>query len=298
MPEISFIILNYNGFDETSKLVQSMLKWDISKLDFNIVVVDNCSSDDSFERLKNAFNQIEYIDVIQSEHNGGYSYGNNFGAKFAIEKYNPCYLAIANPDIQIDQDAVIALLTGFGVNDKIAMTAPVMQNTEGGYKVCSQKLPTFYDDFRMCWTEKNPPSVMTDRFETIPGHENMILSEMLPGSFFVVKTKCFQEAGMFDDGVFLFCEERIIGKRLKDLGYKLILRSDLFFIHAHSVTIKKAMDSIKTWKIIWKSRIYYQKKYNKVNQLKLVLLRLGAWYFLQVLAVKSKLYNWKHAIRP
>lgn len=295
MIDICFIILNYNGFPETKELVESLKNWNQEKLTFQAIVVDNCSTDQSFEQLSECFSSTSFVDVIRSEKNGGYSYGNNFGARYAIEKYAPQYIAIANPDIQIDQDTMIELLKTFEVDEKIAMVAPAMKNTKGEYRIYSQKLPTFQDDFRACWTEKAPPSVITENNKTIPGHENMILTEMLPGSFFAVKSSCFQEAGMLDEGVFLFCEERIIGKRFKDLGYKLILRSDLFFVHAHSVTIKKAMDNLKTWKIIWRSRIYYQKEYNKENKQKLALLRFGAWYFLKTLTIKSKLHDWKHA---
>lgn len=297
MTDICLIILNYNGLPETKELVESLKSWDEDMFSFRAIVVDNCSTDQSFEQLLECFSSTSFVDVIRSEKNGGYSYGNNYGARYAIEKYTPQYLAIANPDIQIDQDTMIELLKTFQVDEKIAMAAPAMKNTKGEYRLYSQRLPTFYDDFRACWTEKASPSIITKNYETVPEHENLILTEMLHGSFYVVKTSCFQEAGMLDEGVFLFCEERIIGKRLKDLGYKLILRSDLFFVHAHSVTIRKAMNTLKMWRAIWNSRIYYQKKYNRIDQSKIALLRFGAWYFHEMLAIKLRLHDWKQAMK-
>lgn len=294
MMDVCFIILNYNGFPETKDLVESLQRWDQSKLSFQTVIVDNCSTDQSFVQLSECFSSKDCVDVIRSEKNGGYSYGNNYGARFAIEKYHPQYLAIANPDIKITQDTVIALLKGFQVDNRIAMTAPAMKNTRGEYKLYAQKLPSFRDDFRACWTEKTSRTIV-DNYKTIPGEKNMILTEMLPGSFFVVKTPCFQEVGMLDEEVFLFCEERILGQRFKNLGYKIVLRSDLFFVHAHSVTIKKAMDNVKTWRLIWTSRVYYQREYNKVSKLNLVMLRFGAWYFLKMLVIKSRLHDCRYA---
>lgn len=289
MSEISFIILNYNGFAETAKLVQSMMTWDTSKLDFHIVIVDNCSSDDSFERLKNSFNQIEYIDVIQSERNGGYSYGNNYGAKYAIKNYNCRYIAISNPDVEIEQDMVIKLIETFQVDDRIAMCAPIMKALDGSYNIYSQDLPTYEDDLHAC-SLKNKPKTVKNEYDTL-NNENYIITEMIPGSFFVIRADCFSQIGMFDENVFLYCEERILGKRLKTAGYLCTKRADLFYVHAHAVTTSRAISEIKRWKILLNSRLYYQKTYEHVKGGRLILLKAAMEFFLIELRVLFRVKN-------
>ena len=293
---ICFVILNYNCAEETQHLVDTLNRWDGTALDYRIVVVDNCSTDNSFKVLSSLYRTNQFVDVIQSEKNGGYSYGNNYGSRYAKERYNPNYIAIANPDVQIEENTVAELLKTFHTDDSIAMVAPVMKSINGDYAIASQSLPKYYDDFRACWTEKNPPSVNKDSFQTLPNHQYMILIEMLPGSFFVVRTDYFFRAGLFDENVFLFCEERIIGARMKELGYKLILRIDLFFVHAHSVSIKKAMDTVKTWKILWRSRIYYQIRYNKISKTETALLKMCSWLFIRRLAILLYLHELKTAM--
>ena len=271
MSDISFVILNYNGYKETVRLIESLMKWDRSNLDFNIVIVDNCSSDDSFDRLRADFNQIEYIDVIKSWRNGGYSYGNNFGARYTIEKYNPKYIAISNPDVELEQDMVVKLIETFLLDDRIAICAPIMKALDGSYSIFSENLPTFEYDFRACflWSK----ATTTNKDYSILYNENNIITEMVPGSFFVIRADYFVEIGMFDENVFLYCEERILGKRLKNLGYLSIKRADLFFVHAHAVTTSRSISALNRWKILLNSRLYYEKTYEKIKGWRLLLLK-------------------------
>ena len=132
----------------------------------------------------------------------------------------------------------------------------------------------------------NSRTIKTDNYDYLNGNQNMILTEMLPGSFFAVRADLFQKIGMLDEKVFLFCEERILGKRMKDNGYKAVLRADLFFLHAHSVSIKKVYKVIQTRKLILNSRIYYEENYNHINFWQSFLLRTASFISLRYLQLK------------
>lgn len=280
MPKISIIILNYNGFEETYKLAKSISLWDYEKLDYHVVIVDNCSTDNSFQQLNNCFMKYSRFDVIKSEKNGGYSYGNNFGAKFAIDMYHPDYIIISNPDVEIEESMVVQLIKTFSIDKKIGMCAPVMKSLDGSYSVYSQKTPGYSDDLRACYIFNKPKSLIKKGYSYLGAHSNCIVTEMLPGSFFAIRTDCFIEVGLFDENVFLYCEERIIGWRMKNAGYLAVLRSDLSYIHAHAVTTSKAMDIMKKWKILLSSRLYYQKEYEKTDAFRLYVLKIAMKGFL------------------
>lgn len=280
MSLISFIILNYNGSEETSKLVDAISLWDRSMIDFSVIIVDNCSEDNSFDKLKNKYTDSDFIDVISSEKNGGYSYGNNYGAKYAIKKYNPKYIAISNPDVVIEQDMICKLLYTFETDSRIGMCAPVMKSIDGKYTIYSQRLPTYQDDLNACSLRDQSKSLIREGYKTLDSEGNFIVTELLPGSFFVIRTDCFSQIGMFDEHVFLYCEERIIGKKLKEAGFIAITRADLFFVHAHAVTIKKAISTINSWRILLQSRLYYQKEYEKVGTIKLIILKVAMTKYL------------------
>ena len=286
---ISFVVLNYNDATTTKKLVDALCTWEKEK--FSIIVVDNQSLDNSFQCLREQYALESNVVVIQSERNGGYSYGNNYGVKYALEHFNPKYIAIANPDIQIDEKTCCELIETFNVDSSVAMVAPVMKNLNGEYRIYSQKLPTYFDDLKACFKESKSKTIEEEKLEYLDNNKKMIITQMLPGSFFVVRSKCFKEIGMFDENVFLFCEERILGKKIMIRGYKAVLRSDLFFVHAHSVSIRKTYDTIKTWKILMESRYYYEKKYNNVDFFRRIIIKTSMRIFLCRLCLKLKLYE-------
>lgn len=289
MNSIAFIILNYNDVDTTIKLVDGLCGYSGNQFNYRVIVVDNCSTDSSMTVLRERYADKSLVDVIASQRNGGYSYGNNLGARYAIENYDPDYLAVANPDIWVDEETVAGLLETFKEDDKLCMCSPVMKDLSGGYHIHSQELPTFKDDLTACFSEKKPRTIKVDNYDYLNENHNMILTEMLPGSFFIVRAELFQKIGMLDENVFLFCEERILGKRMKDNGYKAVLRSDLFFLHAHSTSIGKAYKIIQTRRLILKSRIYYEEKYNHINIMQGLLLRSMSALSLFYLDLKLKI---------
>ena len=78
------VILNYNDAGSTQKLVDSIIGY---SLIWHIAVVDNCSTDGSLKLLGEKYSDNKKVSVISSGKNGGYSYGNNFGARYLIDQY-------------------------------------------------------------------------------------------------------------------------------------------------------------------------------------------------------------------
>ena len=68
-----------------------------------------------------------------------------------------------------------------------------------------------------------------------------------------------------DENVFLFYEEDILAHKLKELGYEEYSLNSVKFIHYESQTIKKSYHYMKKMRILYKSKMYYQKNYNKIN---------------------------------
>lgn len=291
MKKISFVILNYNDATTTMKLADSLEKWKCEKMDMHIVIVDNLSKDDSFQILSKKYHNSKFIDVIQSKYNGGYSYGNNFGIRYAINTYKPDYIAVANPDILIDEITLVDLLKTFDFDSNIAMVAPVVKDLNGHYSISMQRLPQYKDDLKACFNSNLTDTLSNDFMKYYDENHTMLMTEQIVGCFFVIRTSVFEAIGMFDENTFLFCEERILGKKLKDAGLGVVIRTDLFFVHAHSVSIKKEFNVINMWKRIMDSRYYYEKTYNKCNLIQLLALKICMKFFIGSLGVKLWLYK-------
>lgn len=79
MDKIGIILLNYNSYEDTKECIESLNK--ITYPNYEIIVVDNKSTDDSYTKLKT----VDNITLIQSNFNGGFAYGNNIGIKYALD---------------------------------------------------------------------------------------------------------------------------------------------------------------------------------------------------------------------
>ena len=79
---IGMVIVNYNDYRTTKRLLDNVKNYKILK---EIVVVDNKSTDDSLENLQKLKNKK--ITIIDSGENKGYSYALNVGCKYLITKY-------------------------------------------------------------------------------------------------------------------------------------------------------------------------------------------------------------------
>uniref|UniRef100_UPI0006D0DB42 glycosyltransferase n=1 Tax=Clostridium sp. NkU-1 TaxID=1095009 RepID=UPI0006D0DB42 len=105
---ISCIILNYNDAETTISLVNSLVNYEI--LD-SIVIVDNCSTDDSASRLQAI--EAGKVHFISSEKNGGYGYGNNQGIRYAYGNLHATHVLIANPDVKVTEECIQAMKLPF-----------------------------------------------------------------------------------------------------------------------------------------------------------------------------------------
>ena len=96
---IVFTILQYNLSDKTINAVKSIKE--NTQVDYRIVIVDNCSTNDALKAIKDIYENDTNIHIIKSNKNLGFANGNNFGIGYAMKKFNPNYVLVLNNDIYV-----------------------------------------------------------------------------------------------------------------------------------------------------------------------------------------------------
>lgn len=261
MFDIALIVLNYNSADDTINCVEKLQSFHGS---YHIVVVDNCSPDNSFQVIKEKLKKVPNVEVIQSPSNGGYSAGNNFGMQYAIQKYSPKILGILNPDVIIPDKRVID-----------AMAELLMSQKDIGVVGGATVYPD--SDFKLecaCW---DIPSVkelilgqsLLTKIREKPAHvtylnNNTIEADCVAGCYFLAKTSVMQKIGFLDDNVFLYNEEIILGIKCKMARYRVLVALDQKYIHNHRYDVHKKVSFLKkvqTTHAGYVSRKYLCEKY-------------------------------------
>ena len=101
-PRTIAILVNYNNNLDTSETIYNLLEQILSF--YKIIVIDNCSTNNSFKILKEKFKTINDVIIIKSKKNGGFAYGNNFGIKYALENFKFDYFLVINNDTISDKE--------------------------------------------------------------------------------------------------------------------------------------------------------------------------------------------------
>lgn len=103
-PVVSIIILNYNSGDLLKNCIASILLSDYKN--FEIIVVDNKSEDNSQNFCKEQYPQIK---LIQNSKNLGYCEGNNVG----IDSAKGEFIVLLNPDTTVEKKWLMQLLEAY-----------------------------------------------------------------------------------------------------------------------------------------------------------------------------------------
>lgn len=270
--KVAVIIVNYNDVEDTEKYVNTITKYDVIN---RIVVVDNMSTTaGTFKTLKKL--ESDKVKVIQSEKNGGYNYGNNFGIRYLNNNLNEeyDYYIISNPDISVTEEAIKHCLDVAEKDSSIGIIAPRMFNKDNNpIRRCAWKMRTFKLDMVHSTRvlEMIFYKVLRNGEYSNKEYEKEILEvEAISGAFFIIKSNVLKEINMFDENVFLFYEEDILAKQIAEKNYKVISLNTEKFIHFESQTIGKTFNYYKKMRQLFISKMYYHKKYNKINSLQIL----------------------------
>lgn len=268
---ICIVVLNYNDSDTTIKFVQQIINYSIID---KIIVVDNASNDNSYSKLLPL--SCAKVDILETQKNGGYGYGNNFGIKYAVQKYHATQIIVSNPDVEVSENTILHCKEVIEKR-RCALVAPMMKNHDQTVNYqCVWKVPTRnqYRLFSTYFLGKITQSFYYNENELKSTSVEKLVG-CVAGSFFMVNANKMLDYGMFDENIFLFCEETVLGLKLKKENQEVVVLLNDYFIHHHSVSINKSITSIvKQRKITWKSRLYVLENYYSSNRVDLLIDRI------------------------
>lgn len=125
---LAVIVLNYINYNDTIECVDSLLKQKYD--DFVIVIVDNGSSNESFEVLHEYYRDIKNIYIITTGKNLGFAKGNNYGIIYARENLGADDVFILNSDTIFTTDRILSQLME-AREERIAVLSPYVKGTDG-----------------------------------------------------------------------------------------------------------------------------------------------------------------------
>jgi len=252
------VVVNYNDYKNTINFIKSVINYNAIN---HIVIVDNCSTDGSYNKLKGLCS--DKVALIKNDSNKGYGSGINLGSKYLISNYNVDNIIVSNTDIIINSSDDISKMLNF-LKDDVALVGPnVLENggVNRGWKIPSVwvdsllNIPYFHRYFRkkFLFYKENYYENETSIVDTVSG------------CFFIIKSDALNKVDFFDENMFLYYEENVIGVKLRNAGYVALIVNDVNVIHNHSVTIDNSMNRVRKFKELKKSQRYFHKNYSRYS---------------------------------
>lgn len=248
------VVLNYNDYNTTSKFVNSIRNYTI--FDY-IVVVDNCSLDNSYEKL--IYLCDKKIKCLRTVKNGGYGYGNNFGIAYAYNELGCKYIVLSNPDVSFNDEYVINCINHMKKKELACISGVQLDVNGDPISEPAWKIPSAFE-YAVMGTRIEKKYNCNYQKEELDGELSLV--ECLPGAMLIYDAEKFLDVGGYDESMFLYCEETAIAIRLKNAGYLSALLNNETYKHEHSISINKSIKSCeKQTLLMFDSRNYIMNKY-------------------------------------
>ena len=210
--QVAVILVNYNSSKYTIDCIQSIFKQSSSTTHFQVIVVDNNSEKEDFQRLEEV-KGLENVTVFRSKLNVGFSGANMLGVQLASADY----YYFLNNDCVILNDCLSILLDFMESHPHVGNCSGEMLISNDKYEYNFRNFPSLALKLlgsgllRLLYPERFP-----DRHRRL---EKPTRVDLVNGSSMFIRARPFEAIGGFDTNYFLYCEEEDIALRLYRAGY-------------------------------------------------------------------------------
>jgi GT2 family glycosyltransferase len=232
-PKVSFVILNWNGLEDTIECLESLQK--ITYENYEVVVVDNCSEGDDVEALQKRFGSA--IRVVVNDSNYGSAEGYNSGIRYILanSQPKPDYIVIMNNDLVVDKNCLSELVNVAESDDKIGIVGPKIYYYD--HKGRKDIIWSAGGKIRL-WQ----PHVQCHIGENVPDqpkYGNLTTVDWITAALLMMRTDLTKELGLFHPGYFMGLEDTEYCLKAREQGFKIVYVPSAKAWHKVGVSIEK-----------------------------------------------------------
>lgn len=250
---VGFVILNYCTYDETVACVTSIQEGGV---DSCIVIVDNCSPDDSFKKLSSQYSDNEQIHCIEAPSNGGFAKGNNIGITHCVS-LGVNHIIVTNSDVIFINNAIQTLVGCLIENSAVIVGPMVLDEMRQRTSMPIIKRVSLLQYLGL----RESDSTVLDVQYTGGVCEVKVVS----GCCFVIDARKFREMGAFDESTFLYHEELILGAQAEQANERIFFCPNAVVMHLQGKSTGRNRLSLEVESL--KSGLYYWCRYRNSTKM-------------------------------
>lgn len=252
--DISIIIVNWNTRELLRRCLESVGET-LSQLSFEMIVVDNASTDGSAAMLRELFPSVR---LIENSENRGFGAANNQALRIMRGRY----ALLLNSDALLAANAAAELFAYLEGHPDVAMACGQLLNADGSRQNSIAAFPTLLT----LMTNTSLLEYLFPRRFPSKRHPSPVPAEIdsAVGACLLVRKSAIDAVGMFDERYFFFFEETDWAYRMRRAGWKVVHVPTALIYHFQGQSIGKSLPSrIAFYRSRyqffrkWKTRPYY-----------------------------------------
>lgn len=225
--DLSVITVSYNTRDLLRGCLDSVISTLGSRLEYELLVVDNASTDDSVAMVRDCFPQVHLFDNLE---NRGFAAGSNQ----AIAESSGRYVILLNPDTVVREGALDGMMRLLEGRSDIGVVGPKLLFPDGSFQHSAFSFPSlamiFLDFFPLHHLLSN--SRVNGRYprRLYEMGEPFLIDHPL-GAALMVRRQVIDDVGLLDEDFYMYCEEIDWCMRIKNAGWQIVCWPQAEIVH-------------------------------------------------------------------
>ncbi|MGQ9599750.1 MAG: glycosyltransferase family 2 protein [Anaerolineae bacterium] len=238
MIDLTVIIVSWNVRDLLRRCLRSIRDSALtSDLQFEIVVVDNASSDGSPEMIAAEFPDVR---LVANAENRGFTAANNQGLALSQGRF----LLLLNPDTEVVGDALPTMVRYMEAHPEVGAVGPQLRYPDGSLQSSRRRFPTFATALvestviQEWWTDNR----FLHRYYMADTPDDVIQPvDWIVGACLMVRREVYERVGGLDERFFMYSEELDWCRRIKSAGWTVVYLPDAVVVHHEGKSSEQAV---------------------------------------------------------
>jgi len=245
-PVLSIVLVCWNNKEYLDQCLKSLYDTGMRN-SFDIVVVDNGSTDGSQQMLAEKYPQVK---IIQNDSNLGLGKASNQG----IEATQGRYVLLLNNDTIVNGAAFDAMVDFLEQNPRVGAVGGKVLNPDGSVQSC-------YNYFSTLWEEFLIATRLGEMFQ--PGYPAVMQADAITSvdwitsACLMVRRATLDEVGLLDENYFIYGDEADLQYRIKNAGWEIYYLPDATIIHYGG----RSMTRWPRRKLVYRGKVLFYKKH-------------------------------------
>lgn len=239
--DLTIIIVSWNTSGLLSQCLSSVYETG-SRFTFEVIVVDNGSTDDSAVMVERRFPAAK---LIRNEQNRGFAAANNQGLEIGSGRY----FMLLNSDTIVLPGVIDALIEIADQNPNVGVVGPKLLNMDGSLQKSWAGFPSFLSELvGQNFRQRTPVRHIPNTFDV----------DWIMGACMLVKSEVLQNVGKLDEDYFFYSEETDWCFRIKKQNWKIWYAADIAIYHLGGGSTKRG--SVAQLVRLYQAKLLYFQK--------------------------------------